>query len=252
MSESRYLKLDLSIVAAHGIAAAAVYGIIRLNTFRADTCKASIERMSADLGLTYNTFRKHLDTIIEAGLIEDQTPDMRNHPHTFRVFDPACPSIIEEQNNSTPQKLKSQTSKIEERALQKLNTHTSIIEDDKKELNKESLRVSPAPGGKVYTTTDATLLYLSITGHAAVPSGNMERIDGVAALMNQVGEVTARERMTAAWEGWKTSKTKDGRPYSRTNLAWIDHAITGEVPQGSAPTNAASSVQTNSDGSLYV
>ena len=89
-------------------------------------------------------------------------------------------------------------------------------------------------------------------GLAAVPSGNMERIDGVTALMNQVGKEAARERMTAAWEGWKTSKTKDGRPYSRTNLAWIDHAITGEVPQGSAPTNAANSVQTNADGSLYV
>ncbi len=73
------------------------------------------------------------------------------------------------------------------------------------------------------------------------------RLGQIADLMTAVGQDEARHRMNAAWSDWQTRRTKDNRPYSRTNFGWIDYAITGE-----SVAQKERAVQHNHDGSLNV
>lgn len=71
------------------------------------------------------------------------------------------------------------------------------------------------------------------------------RLGQIADLMTAAGHDEARRRLDAAWRDWQSRRTKDNRPYSRTNLGWIDYAITGELSESKKSTR-------NDDGSIHV
>jgi hypothetical protein len=49
-------------------------------------------------------------------------------------------------------------------------------------------------------------------------------------------------RMKSAYNAWLTQHTKNGRQYSRTNLAWINYAVAGELPGGNGSVSKCKSV----------
>ena len=102
---------------------------------------------------------------------------------------------------------------------------------------------------KIATIESANRLFLDVTGMATMPGRDDRevRLGQIADLMTAVGQDEARHRMNAAWSDWQTRRTKDNRPYSRTNLGWIDYAITGE-----SVAQKERAVQHNHDGSLNV
>jgi DNA-binding Lrp family transcriptional regulator len=47
-------------------------------------CKASMEKIAARIGVSVNTARRHTQKLVEAGYLEDLTPDRRYAPHIYR------------------------------------------------------------------------------------------------------------------------------------------------------------------------
>ncbi len=76
----------LDIVAAQlGLVTAAVYGVVHRHCqMRDGICRASIRRMAQLVGVDRATILRHLRKLVEAGYLEDLTPDQRNKPHIYR------------------------------------------------------------------------------------------------------------------------------------------------------------------------
>lgn len=58
-------------------------------------CNAAIGRMAKELGISYSTVERAISILLSEKLIEDLTPGLRNHPHTYRVNEDA---IVELEN----------------------------------------------------------------------------------------------------------------------------------------------------------
>ena len=68
-----------------GLIPVAVYGVVwRYCQQRNGVCQASLETIGAHLGLTPRTVFRHIHDLCERGFLEDTTPGLRNHPHTYR------------------------------------------------------------------------------------------------------------------------------------------------------------------------
>ena len=75
------------VVSRHGMVAAAVYGAIwRYCQLRNGVCYASLASLAARLGLNRSTVQRQIARLIEAGLLEDRTPGLRNRPHVYRAL----------------------------------------------------------------------------------------------------------------------------------------------------------------------
>lgn len=68
-----------------GLVSAAIYGVVwRYCQQRDGVCQASLETIGEHVGLSARSTIKHMQKLVELGYLEDTTPDLRNHPHTYR------------------------------------------------------------------------------------------------------------------------------------------------------------------------
>jgi DnaD/phage-associated family protein len=101
-----------------GIVSSCVYGKIwRYERMKDGVCRASIATIADELGeLSYNTILSHIKKLIEAGYIEDLTPDLKNRPHVYKTTGRLKIEIgiklTPQKLNTTPQKLNSRSSKF--------------------------------------------------------------------------------------------------------------------------------------------
>ncbi len=73
------------VAAQHGLVTAAVYGIVHRHCrMREGVCRASTRRMAQMLGIDDVTVLRHLKVLVQAGCLEDLTPDQRHKPHVYR------------------------------------------------------------------------------------------------------------------------------------------------------------------------
>jgi hypothetical protein len=80
-----FTPLITSIVKAHGIYCAAVFGRMwRYCQMEDRVCRASQDTIANDLGISRATVNQHIDTLVKNGYLEDMTPNLRNAPHTYR------------------------------------------------------------------------------------------------------------------------------------------------------------------------
>ena len=80
-----FTPLITSIVKAHGLYCAAVFGRMwRYCQMDDRVCRASQETIANDLGISRATVNQHIETLVKNGYLEDTTPDLRNAPHTYR------------------------------------------------------------------------------------------------------------------------------------------------------------------------
>ncbi len=82
-----YTAVPDSMARQHGLAMAVVFGRIARFCGGAGggVCRASLERIGLDIGLKRNAVGRHVQRLVELGYLDDTTPDLRNHPHTYRV-----------------------------------------------------------------------------------------------------------------------------------------------------------------------
>ena len=72
------------IVQAHGIMVAAVFGRMwRYCQMERGVCDASLEKIADELNISRMTVIRHIEVLVQGGYLIDQTPDLRNKPHTY-------------------------------------------------------------------------------------------------------------------------------------------------------------------------
>ena len=80
-----YTKLYDLVAAQVGTVNAIVYGVVHRHCqMRDGVCRASMRRLAALVNLDPATVLRHLHELVEAGYLEDLTPDRRNKPHIYR------------------------------------------------------------------------------------------------------------------------------------------------------------------------
>ena len=73
------------VVADVGLVSAAVFGKAwRYCQMSDGVCKASQDRLADELGVSRQSINKHIDKLVEAGYLEDITPDLLGLPHQYR------------------------------------------------------------------------------------------------------------------------------------------------------------------------
>jgi DNA-binding Lrp family transcriptional regulator len=67
-----------------GLITSAVFGVVwRKCQMKDGVCKASVETLAGDVGLSTRTIIRHLDALVEAGYLKDLTPGLKNRPHIY-------------------------------------------------------------------------------------------------------------------------------------------------------------------------
>jgi len=86
------------LVAKYSVTTALVYGKIWLYSQTNKVCCISIDRLSQELNISYNTVLKHIKILEEGGYIKDDTPELKNRYHIYSVTNKL--NIIYELNGS--------------------------------------------------------------------------------------------------------------------------------------------------------
>ncbi len=75
-----------TVAARFGVVTAAVFGAAWRHCQMPDhVCRASAHQIARLLGMNHSTVQRHLRRLVEAGYLEDTTPERRFRPHVFRL-----------------------------------------------------------------------------------------------------------------------------------------------------------------------
>jgi hypothetical protein len=74
-----------SLAQEYGAVTALVFGRVwRFCQMSNRVCNASLETIAVGIGISLWTAERHIKTLVKAGYLEDLTPNLRKHPHTYR------------------------------------------------------------------------------------------------------------------------------------------------------------------------
>lgn len=86
------------------------------------------------------------------------------------------------------------------------------------------------PNGKYITAMQAERIFQEVTKLPTFPSERRDfAIDAICKIANQRGDTTS-DYLKPFWEEWRSRKNKNGRPYPKTSVSWLDWAIAGDIP----------------------
>jgi len=101
-----FIPLFDTVIQRHGYLAAMVFGLVwRYSQMRDGICRAAVNTLAARLVLSRSTVIRQLDLLVQAGLLKDHTPHLRNHPHTYRPhweFESVCQEDPSSPSGSVP------------------------------------------------------------------------------------------------------------------------------------------------------
>lgn len=136
------------IVKELGLVTACVYGKIwRYEQMSNEVCRAAVETLANDLGVSYNTILSHIKKLIDTGYLKDLTPELRNRPHVYKTTGRLK---IEINIVSTHQNLES--------THQNLESHSSKFGDESDSLRDNLIDINDNENSennifKLYTST---------------------------------------------------------------------------------------------------
>lgn len=80
--------------------------------------------------------------------------------------------------------------------------------------------------------TEAFDVYATVTGHMAFQRDSQaDDVYRIGQVVKQHGAEGAIEYLKPYFAAWCKRKGKDGKTYSKTNTAWLDWAVAGEIPE---------------------
>lgn len=119
-----------------------------------------------------------------------------------------------------------------------VSVSSSVSDSDSLNLNDQK------PKTRLLTEGDIGRVYAETTGMVSMPACDKrgDYIDAIYQMLLSYGYDATLARMQSAYNAWKKQHTKDGRQYSKTNIAWINYAVAGEVPGGNGSITKSKSV----------
>lgn len=129
--DSNFIKAFNPITKCLGANASVLFGkIYNYTKMETGLCTASRTKISDELGIGYSTFDRNMKLLIQNELIEDLTPDLRNHPHTYKIKKETIDLLFQ---NEIP------LFQNEILTLSKRKTHSFKMTHEKKDILKEVL-----------------------------------------------------------------------------------------------------------------
>ena len=203
--------------------------------------------IKAETTLTRNKIAKAIRVLETFGLLE-----RRRRFGSSSIYILTMPSIshatgLMENDTVVPQQDYSSPvaglSVVPQRDTNQINL-TKLNKLEEEEATESAIKVAD-----VHPAT-AEKLFQEVTGLFVIPSSERRESDIkiVQGLIKEKGYDVAKTVMEAAWKWWTSAKGKNGRPYDRANTAWLDKAMSGQVP---VCASEQETVRKNADGSFY-
>ena len=95
----------------------------------------------------------------------------------------------------------------------------------------ESLKELNVKNSKIPEEGDVHRIFVEVTGMVSIPASDKrgEYIEAIYQMLQSYGYDDTKRRMKSAYDTWLQQHTKNGRQYSKTNLAWINFAVADET-----------------------
>jgi len=128
------------------------------------------------------------------------------------------------------------TSDVTSDASPSISVSSSLSNSDSLNLNTQKT--------KIPSEMDVGRIFAETTGMVFMPNSDHrgEYIEAIYQMLQTYGHDETLLRMKSAYSAWLKKHTKDGRQYSKTNLAWINYAVAGELPGGNGSISKCKSV----------
>jgi hypothetical protein len=128
-----------SMIRKYGVMTAAVFGRVwRYCLGENKVCNAAISTIADELNLSYATTLRHVKILVKDGYLDDLSPNLRNHPHTYRDTGKAGLDIeIIGHDNSTLSNLEGTLSNLEGTLSKSASDSINLIDEDRIESKKE-------------------------------------------------------------------------------------------------------------------
>ena len=128
-------ELDLYAAAVWGV----VYGFCKMT--ESGVCFASIQKIADRLGISYDTVSRNLQKLADAGYLDDQTPGIRNIPHTYKVGSAFSETEVPPETGSWSRSQRDEdTNKIQDKILSTTGDELSELEWKSKQSSSQGQR----------------------------------------------------------------------------------------------------------------
>jgi hypothetical protein len=193
-----------NITQEYGIMVSAVFGRVwRYCQGERGICDASLETIAEDLRMGYMTVLRHVKLLVNEGLLEDLTPNLRYKPHTYR--DTGKVHFLLSMSAGLPKREIGSTNLVDEGLPKR-----ELKIDSKKPIKKEKEQ-DPR------TQHPAILAVRDITGR--YPTKDVYDV-----LIASIGGEPDARKLKACFEAWRV---KDYKP---TNYGWVTDWYKNGIP----------------------
>jgi DNA-binding Lrp family transcriptional regulator len=217
-----------------GLMSAAVFGRAwRFCQMSDGVCRASLDKITEGLGIDRATVMRHLDKLCEAGYLVDMTPDLRNVPHTYADTGKASiiVNITVAQRNSLKSSVAECNATVAQRNKSVAESHLKRVL--KTELNKEKEEEKAATPRA--DTIPEVALFHSVTKRYPARINFEDVRAAIGKVMHRLGREVQPGDLMPFYKAWCA------RNFNPGNLAWLEWAIAGKVPEqvkrGRAPVD---------------
>lgn len=208
------------LIRDYGYITALVWGKVWRYCQMADgVCRASIDRIANELGMSDNTIMRHLKPLCDDGYLYDSTPERRNKPHIYSDTGKIRIKVsVEAQVYYPTESHRQRVTPTTPQSHSESDTE-SLEESNKKETKKEKHRAAKPPAPPEIT------LYREVSKKFPNSElyGEVENaIQSVASRLQR--DVTAQD-LRPFYKEWIA------RGYNQFSIKWLEWAVSGIVPQ---------------------
>jgi DNA-binding transcriptional ArsR family regulator len=211
------------VVKATSLMSAVVFGRIwRFCQMPDGVCNACLEKISEDIGIDKATVMRHAKILVDAGYLEDLSPDLRNHPHTYKDTGKAalhmavssvahCNAGVAENNASVAESKLKIDFKTDSKRIKHIEKPDFVNLTVNEALRLPELRIFRDTTGKT------------------PGCGQWETVWNTIREMNGKGNA---KYLRPFWLEWSS------RGYNTSNLNWLtEWATAGEIPPKNKPNS---------------
>lgn len=177
-------------------------------------CRAAISKIAESVGMSERTIIRHLEQLCDGGYLFDTTPSLRNKPHIYADTGKIKIKVSVEAGVTESHSTMTES--------QRQGDRKSVEESIKKQVKKPKIKEAATPKPP---TPDEVKLFREVKGRYP----NRATYELVQEKIQQVSKRLLRHATKDDLRPFYVAWTSKG--YNPENLAWLDWAISGIVPQ---------------------
>lgn len=232
------------LVRQYGVITAAVWGRVwRYAQQENKVCQAAQDKIADELSISRRTVIRHLQVLTDDGYLKDDTPDLRNRPHTYSVTQKARILITVEgvtESHSEPKKgvTESHTSVTQSHSHCDSVSHEETSKKQFKKQEEEEKKPPAASAGVVYRSYEKEIGSLTPTIQGKLEGALEDYPEGW---------------IVAAFEEAALNNKRSWKYAEAILKRWKNEGFQTRKPKSNGNGNGSGrNVVKNEDGSMYV